>query len=42
MLVDYVKPRLVSSSGVGGVGEASSHLDLLSTFKTSLTENQEP
>ena len=39
MPVDYVKPRLVSSDRVGGVGGASSHLDLLSTFKTSLTES---
>ncbi len=42
MLVNYVKPRLVSSDRVGGVGGASLHLDLLFTFKTSLTENQEP
>ena len=39
MLVNYVKPRLVSSDGVGG---ASSHLDLLFTSKTSLSDNQEP
>lgn len=41
VLVDYVKPRLISSDRVDGVGEAFSHLDPLFTFKTFLTENQE-